>query len=186
MPEPTEQANPTDPTAPADPGEQGNGTDPGETPADPAALAAELDKWKALARANEQRAKANHAELEKLRTAGMSDTEKAVAEARQQGRTEGLRETSTKLARQTLATELATVPGGRRLAESIDPAPFIGEDGTVDDTAVAEWAAAYRAEIGPIGARPAPFDIGQGSRSNLTPTPTNPLAEALARAVGRA
>ena len=74
----------TEPTPEAEPQE------PSDTP-DPAALTADLEKWKAQARKHEERAKANAnaaKELEQVRQASMSDQEKAVEIARQQARAE--------------------------------------------------------------------------------------------------
>jgi len=49
---------------------------------------AETDKWRHLSRENEKQAKAVQAELEELRRKSMSDNERALAEAREQGKAE--------------------------------------------------------------------------------------------------
>jgi hypothetical protein len=163
-------------------------TEPETAPDDatsPEQLAADVAKWKELARKHEKRAKESHTQLEAIKAAGMTDTEKALAEAHAAGRAEALRESSTALARATLATELATVPGGKLLAESIDPTPFLTEGGAVDADAVSTWAVNYRAQLGTGGTSPPAFDLGQGSRGGAgTQTTANPLADMLAQAVG--
>src|SRR5690606_27214192 len=55
-------------------------------------LKAEVDKWKALARRHEQRAKENAAaakELDKLKEQQLTETERAVKKAREEGLNEG-------------------------------------------------------------------------------------------------
>jgi hypothetical protein len=63
-------------------------------------LAAEVAKWKAIARKHEDRAKANAGaakELENVRQASMSDIEKAVAMARDEARAQALLEAGEEL-----------------------------------------------------------------------------------------
>ncbi|MEV0445851.1 hypothetical protein AB0I84_12890 [Streptomyces spectabilis] len=116
------------------------------TPAPPAPPAptpsegGEGPDWKTEARKWEARAKENKGaadELAKLKAAQMSEQEKAVAAAEKQGRTAALAEAAPQIAQACL--EAAAARAGvdlAPLAEFIDVARFIGEDGTVDDAAI--------------------------------------------------
>jgi hypothetical protein len=117
---------------------------PAETP-DTGDLAKELDKWKAQARKHEERAKANALaakELEQVKQQSMSEIERAVEQAKSDGRAEGLRVGSVKIA----AAELKAAATGRldadqlaTLLENVDLARFLDEDGEVDGEKVAKF-----------------------------------------------
>jgi hypothetical protein len=108
-------------------------------------LSAEVDKWKALARKHEDKAKANAKaaqELEQVKQQSMSDIERAVEQAKSEGRAEGLRVGSVKIA----AAELKAAATGRldadqlaTLLENVDLARFLDEDGEVDGEKVAKF-----------------------------------------------
>lgn len=152
-----------------------------ETEPDPAAIAAELDKWKAQARKHEERAKANASaakELEQLRMQSMSDTEKAVEIARQQARAEVLAELGGELVGQAVRAAVA----GRgvdpdALLEGLDPARFLNEDGKPDVDAITAWV--DRIAPKPETAFP---DLGQGARN--VPLGGDQLEALLKRTVG--
>lgn len=133
----TETVQPTDPAGTTD--DTGTTTTAPET-GDGKDMQAEVEKWKALARQNEQRAKANStaaSELDKLRKAAMSDQEKAVAEAEQRGRSAAAQEYGRQLAQARF--EAAAAAKGVDLGEAadlIDVSRFLGEDGSVDDAAI--------------------------------------------------
>lgn len=74
------------------------GTEGEDTPPNAEALRAEADKWKALARKHEDRAKAGQAELEKIKRESLPDHEKALADVADKARTEALRGVVGKLA----------------------------------------------------------------------------------------
>lgn len=139
-----EGENGSDPT-PSAPGS----ADPAPTPPTPALPApptpgssegGEGPDWKTEARKWEARAKENKTaadELEKLKAAQMSEQEKTVAAAEKQGRTAALAEAAPQIAQARL--EAAAARAGvdlAPLAEFIDVTKFLGEDGTVDDTAI--------------------------------------------------
>lgn len=131
-------------------GEGGSGTGtppaPGGSPAPaapaptpPPAGGTEPD-WKTEARKWEQRAKENKGaadELEKLRAANMSEQEKAVKAAKDEGRTAAFAEAAPKIAQARL--EAAAARAGVDLgdfAEYLDVAKFVDSDGEVDDKAI--------------------------------------------------
>jgi hypothetical protein len=130
--------------APADTTDDSTPTDtptPPETGApDPAA---ELEKWKHLARENEKRAKANEkarSELEKLQRAQMNDSEKALAEAETRGRQAAITEFGTRLAAAEIKAALGPiVTDPKKVAEIIDDlnlAKYVTDSGEVDAKAV--------------------------------------------------
>lgn len=128
------------PDAPADnPDDTGNddGPDTGSTD-----LAADVEKWKALARKHEERAKANAGaakELEKVRQSAMTEQEKAVAEAEKRGRDAASREASLRLARAEFRAEAAPVADKATVdsfLEYADMSKLLGEDGEPDAKAI--------------------------------------------------
>lgn len=153
-------------------------------------LAAEVEKWKSLARKHEDKAKANSAaakELEQVKQATMSDLEKAVALARTEARTEALREVG--VARVDDAVRVAAA--GRTvdvdaLLEGLDRTRFVGDDGEPNRDAIAAWVdriAPKPAE----GTTPTPGfpDLGQGARTaGNAALNGDPLLASLKSAVG--
>jgi len=154
-----------------DPNAPGTGTiTPPATPPTPPSEdpAAELAKWKDLARKHEERSKANAEaakELEKLKAQGMSETEKAVATAKAEARAEALKEAGSML----VDARVETAAAGRgidtaALLEGLDRTRFLAEDGKPDTKAIQAWVDRL-APAGnggtPNGGRP---DTGQGNR----------------------
>lgn len=133
----------------------------------------EAEKYKALARKHEDRAKANakaEKELEQLRQQSMSDTEKAIAVAKQEARTEALREFGAKV----VDAEVRAAVAGRNvdadaLLEGLDRARFLDDDGEPDRDAITAWVD----RIAPQPAESFP-DLGQGARGG-TGAITDPL-----------
>lgn len=128
----------------------------------------EVAKWKALSIKHEQRAKANAAaakELETFKASQMSETEKAVAEAKAEGLAEGIRTGSTKTAQAELRAALAgrSVDADEFIA-GVDVGRFIGDDGEVDRAAMVGWldkavpAGEQQTPVPPV------LDLGQGNR----------------------
>lgn len=85
-------------------------------------------KWKALAQKHEKASKANFAELEKLRKAQLSESEKAIEEARDAGKAEARAEAAAMIAAAEL--KAAGVPADD--VADLDLSKFITADGTVD------------------------------------------------------
>lgn len=132
---------------------------------DPSALAAEVEKWKALSQKNEQRAKANAEaakEFEKFRQASMTEQERAVEAARG----EATSEATLKYVGRLVDAEVRAAASGRleaeqvkALLEGLDRTRFLTEDGDVDQKAVAAWVGL----LAPATSS-APPDLGQGAR----------------------
>lgn len=146
--------------------------DTAETPSEPETgdtkdWKAEADKWRALSKETEKKAKANLAELEQLRQQSMSDTEKAVAQAHADGRAEALSAVLGKLA----AAEIRAAAAGRlsddqieALLEATNTAAFIGDDGDIDRAKVQRFVDGIAPPLTEQETRPGFPDLGQGAR----------------------
>lgn len=132
---------------------------------------AEAEKFKAIARKHEDRAKTNAQaikELDQLKAASMSDLEKAVAEAKAAARTETLREVGGALA----AAEIRAKAAGRltdeqvaNLIEGLNLAAFIDDEGQVDPAKVAKFVDGIAPQPTEAEAPTRSFlDLGQGAR----------------------
>jgi hypothetical protein len=138
------------------------------TAADSTDWKSEADKWQALARKHEERAKSNISaakELEQLKAASMSDLEKAVAQARAEARIEALREAATgrvdDAVRAAIADRSVDVEA---LLEGLDRSRFVTDDGEPDRKAIAAWV--DRIAPKPEPSKPGFPDLGQGVRPN--------------------
>lgn len=126
--------------------------------------------WKAEARKWQDRAKANHGaskELEELRKRTETDQERAVRAAREEARTEALREVGVARAEDAIRFSVGDkVPEKEldELLEDLNLARFLNDDGSVDRKKVS----AYVARITPAEKGRIP-DLGQGPRGNGKP-----------------
>lgn len=124
-------------------------------------LQAEVDKWKALSKKNEDRAKANATaakELEDLKAKSMSEQEKAVATAKEEGKTEARRESALRL----VDAEVRAAAAGRKvdvdaLLEGLDRTRFVDDDGEPDTKGISAWLDKLAPKDGRV-------DLGQGAR----------------------
>lgn len=176
-------------TAAAAAGTEPTGTPDGESQTDsttPPAPAdkdweAEAAKWKALSRKHENANAQAIKELEQLRSAQMTETEKAIADAEKRGRDSALAEMRVEIARSKLATQAAgKVADVDALLELVDASKFVNDQG-VDDDAIAavierftKVAPAQPAppkfgsvELGPQGDRPR--QLGEADLARMTP-----------------
>lgn len=148
--------------------------------------AAEIAKWKELARKHEDRAKANAGaakELEQLRQQSMTDQEKAVAQAvanaTAETRTAVLREVGSTM----VDAEVRAAAAGRSvdvdaLLDGLDRGRFIGDDGQPDRKLIGSWID----RVAPSASPPSGFpDLGQGVRGGRAqPSDTQVFADFLA------
>lgn len=128
----------SDPAAPPAPPAEGE-PDP-EVTEPPAAPVG--DEWKARSRQWEKEAKAAKAELDKIRAANMTETERAVELAREEGRKAALSEVTDRL----ISAEIRTAATGK-LADPTDAEPMlraaglndalVDKDGNADPKAIA-------------------------------------------------
>lgn len=156
------------PDAPAETATPENVPTPEPEVVDTVDLAAELDKWKANARKNEERAKANATaakELEQLKATMMTDQERAINEARQSARAEALAEASAEVVRAKIAAAAAgrmTEAQLEALTATVDTGKFLGEDGKVDPTLITGFVEGIAP---PQPTAPQVPDFGQGARN---------------------
>lgn len=149
-------------------------------------LTAEVDKWKALARKNEERAKANasaQAELDKLREATATEQEKAIAQARREASTEAAKTFGSRLAEAQFRVAAAGRLDGDQLdglLEVVDLGRFVDENGDPDIEAITA-AVSRVAPKAPDGYAP---DEAQGARSATPALNSDALTDSLKRAVG--
>lgn len=98
---------------------------------------AEAEKWKSLSRKHESSANQQAKQLEELRTAQMTETEKAIADAEQRGRESALASMRVEIAETKLrAAATGKVADIEALMELVDVNRFVTADG-VDDNAIA-------------------------------------------------
>jgi hypothetical protein len=103
---------------------------------------AEAEKYRALQKKWEARAKENAGaakERDELRKQSMTEQEKAVEEASAKARTEERVRLAGKLARQGfLAAAAGRIPHAASVADDLNLAKYVGEDGEIDETGLAE------------------------------------------------
>lgn len=162
------------PAAPAD-----------DTPLGPAGEKA-LQEWKDRARAAEKDAKRAadlETELAKLKAASMSDTEKAVAAAKAEGRTEALSTVNGRLVRaEVKASAAGKLADPEDAVSMLDLDQFkVGDDGNVDTKLIVKAidelvkAKPYLAS----GAKPGALPGGGATPANGASTPAEAFAESL-------
>lgn len=152
-------------------------------------LPAEVEKWKGLAHKHEKRAKDNAEaakQLEQFKQQSMTDTEKAIEQARAEARADALAESGGKVAK----AELRAAAAGRLDAEALDMlldginlAKFLDEDGEVDAVKVQ----AFMDGIAPKSETTtavAALDLGQGARGNNHALNGDPLEQSLKAKLG--
>lgn len=125
---------------PAGDNQQDQGTPPpAHGPADDSAdkdWKSEAEKWKALARKHENANASSLKELEQLRTAQMTESEKAIAEAEKRGRDSALAAMRIEVAEARLrAAAAGKVADVDALVDFVDLGKFVTDDG-VDSSAI--------------------------------------------------
>jgi len=142
---------------------------------------AEAAKWKALSRKHEDANSKNLKELEQLRAAQMSDSEKAIADAEKRGRESALVELRKEIAESKLrAAATGKVADVDALIEFVDANKFVTADG-INEEAIAETVERFskvapaqtqqpkfgNVELGPQGDRPR--QLGEADVARMTP-----------------
>jgi len=164
------------------------GNEPGQQETPPAQtpsledLQAEVDKWKALSRTNEQRWKDASAERDQFKQASMTDAEKALEAARAEGRNSALSEVGTRLAEAELRALAASAGVELPPAEFLNMSRFVN-DGQVNADALSEFVSslpkrdappAFRQDIG-LGRQGSPGanQLTRADLANMTPAEIN-------------
>lgn len=154
---------------------------------------AEAEKFQALQRKWEDRAKVNATaakELEQVKAASMTEQERAVAEAVAAARMATLTEVGGRLA----AAEMRVAAAGRlddqqlaTILDTVDLAKFLDQDGEVDTSKVQAFvdgiAPAPQAEATVLNVFN-PVDLGQGARGKDLPLNGDPLLNAVRDRLG--
>lgn len=131
--------------------------------------------WRDKARKHEDRSKETSAELDKIRNANLSDTEKAIKEAEDRGAKNATQNFGLELAAAKL--EAAGVPADK--VADLNLSSVLDEDGKVDPIKVAELASRHKATPAPT---PGGADGGpQGDTPDLSKATT--LEGAVAKAL---
>lgn len=112
----------------------------GDATANDAGLRAEVEKWRTLSRENEKRWKQASRDLDELRTAQMTDQEKAIADARSEARRTTLAEMGTSLAEAEIRAQAAS-HGVTAPTDYLDLSRFLGDDGRPDAGLVSQFIA---------------------------------------------
>jgi len=131
----------------------------------------EAEKYRALMRKEEAKAKANATaakELDKLKREAMTEQERAVAEAVAAAQAETAADVTRRLGGRLVVAEIRGAVAGRlpadavdALTERLDLSTFLTDDGEVNADAVREFAG----QIAPDVHGPQTFpDLGQGAR----------------------
>lgn len=149
----------------------------------------EVEKWKALSRKNERDLRKAQAELEKAQQSSMTETEKAVAEARAAARQEAF----TEAQRDRLRDKVELAAAGK-LADPGDAAALLGDldqflvSGEIDTKGISSAIDRLLAAKPYLGAKPGAGSGEGGPRggSSSTAGTADPLTEALAKKVGAA
>jgi len=128
-------------------------------------VAAEAAKWKALARKHEATAKANKTaadELAALKAANQTDTEKAVTEAEQRGRSAATADFGQRLAAAEIKAALTgVVPDPAAIVEDLNLVKYVTDTGDVDQDAVTALRVKYAAFA---ATKPTSPDLKQGQQ----------------------
>lgn len=153
-------------------------TETGDTPTIET-LQAEVEKWKAQSRKHEQRAKDSagaQKELDALKAQHMSETDKAIAQAKAEARTEALAEAGAKIARaefKAAVGERLDDDGFDALLEGLDLKAFLDDNGDVDTSKIRSFVDRVVPKQEVNGYQPP--DLGQGSRGTKATGSKDPL-----------
>lgn len=141
---------------------------------------AEAEKWKALSRKHEDANTKLLKQNDELKSAAMSDAEKAIADAVERGRTEAMSSMRTELAEARLrAAAAGKVADVDALMDFVDLGKFVTENG-VDDAAITAAVDRFAkvapaptppkfgsVDLGPQGDRPR--QLGEADLARMTP-----------------
>lgn len=120
-----------------------------------AELTAERDKWKAFSRQNEDKYKAASQERDRLKEAQMTEAEKALEQARAEGRNSALSELGTELAQAEMAAAAAKTGAQLPDTQYLNIGSFLGADGRPNKEAIEAFVSSLP--------KPSPFPPIQGA-----------------------
>lgn len=162
-------------TPPAPPEPPPNPTPPSPPPApDPLGDAGKraLDAEREARRVAEKAARDAQTELDALKATQLSEQDKAIADAKAQGRNDAAPEIAKArldaVAARMEAALTGVVPDPEATVKLLDKAPFLKEDGSTDSDALK----ALRKHYEELGIEPSAIDLGQGGRGNKNAKPS--------------
>lgn len=158
---------------------------------DLATAKAEAEKWKNLSRKNEADLRKAQSALEKAQQGSMTELERAVSEAKNQGKAEA----TVEFLRSSVADKVAVAAAGK-LADPQDAAALLGDldrfivSGTIDTTAIGAAINDLVTRKPYLAANQPPPPPGRGAgeggaRGGSTTTTKDPLVAEIERMVGR-
>ncbi|MFD8527797.1 hypothetical protein ACFV0L_10355 [Streptosporangium canum] len=150
-------------------------------------LQKEVEKWRSLARKHETNWKAASKELGEYRTANLSDAEKAIEDAKAEGRRAALTETGSRVAKAELKAYAATsgVALPASVTDFLDTTRFVAEDGSPDMEAIAAFVDPFKSTpkkapkftqnigAGPQGGGTGPTQLTREDLARMTPPEVN-------------
>ena len=144
-----------------------------------------LDAERAARRNAEKAAKAAQAELDRLREASLSETERAIAQARREAREETSRELNSRLVRaEAKAVATGRLADPEDIVRYIDLSQFeVDESGNVDVKALNKEIDALLKSKPYLAAQRVGGDVDSGARGKATTT--NDMNSLIRRAAGR-
>lgn len=177
---PPEDPKPTDPPKPAEPTTPPAAKADGDEPLGEAGTKA-LEAMKARARDAEKEAKAAKAALEKLQRESLDEQQKAIADARDEGKSEATKAAGERLAAAEIRAALTNlVPDPAGIVEDLNLGKYVGDDGEPDQDAIKALASKYAA----LGVNKKPSGVPGGPRGDAK-APSLDEAYAAAMAAGK-
>lgn len=133
------------------------------------ALKADVAKWKALSRQNEDKAKANakvSKEFETWKASQLSESEKAIEDAKSSTRAEVAKEYGEKFARTAfLAAAKGRLEKPEEILKRVDVAQFLDDKGEPDEAAITEFLDSITPAVAPE-VQPTFTGLFQGQRGD--------------------
>lgn len=121
---------------------------------------AEAEKWKGFSRKHEDSEKALLKENTDLKTASMSDAEKAIENARKEGESTGVKKSTDRLVKLALRATAAEKGASLPDLDALNLAKFANEDGEPDETAIEKFVSS----LGTNGGFAPGSDLGIGHK----------------------
>lgn len=160
---------------------EGNqGQEPVQTPPTVEELQAEVSKWKALSRQNETRWNEASKERDDLKAAQMTEAEKAIETAKNEGRTSAYSEVGSRLVEAELKAAAATAGATLPNMQFLNTSQFVGADGLPVADQINAFVSSlpkanpYSQDLG-LGRQGSPVagQLTQADLSNMTPAEIN-------------
>lgn len=140
---------------------------PVETP--PATTAADVEKWRTLARKHERDSKARAKELDELKASQLSDSERAIEAARSEGRSAAMNEVGARLAGAELRAQAATAGAQLPDLDYLNVNRFVNASGDIDADAITAFVESLPKAATPTAVPEFAQDLGLGRQPKTGP-----------------